>query len=94
LCAAPLHALAAPAETAKPGAKGASGAVLKYEEGPGGRILYHDAKGGLLVPVAPPPPGSARAAMPPPDSVGRGVAPAARPAAKPADAPKNRKESP
>jgi hypothetical protein len=93
-CAASPHAHAAPAEPSKPGAKGASGAVLQYEEGPGSRILYHDAKGGIHVPVAPPAPGSARAAMPPPDSVGRGAAPSPRPPAKAADAPKDRKESP
>jgi hypothetical protein len=94
LCAAWPHALAAPAEPASPGAKGASGAVLKYEEGPGPRILYHEAKGGILVPVAPPIPGSARDAMPPVESVGRGRAAVPRPAAKPADAAKERKEGP
>ena len=92
-CAALPHARAAPAEPAKPGAKGASGAVLKFEEGPGSRVLYHDAKGGILVPVAPALPGSARAAMPPPGSVG-GSAPAPRPPAKAAAAPKDRKVGP
>lgn len=93
-CAASPHALAAPAEPAKASATGASGAVIAYEEGSGPRILYHEATGGILVPVAPPLPGSARAAMPPPDSVGRGRAAVPRPAAKPADAPKLRKEAP
>jgi hypothetical protein len=67
------------------GFRGAAGAVVQYEESVGNRILYHEEKGGLIVPVAPPVEGSRREALPPLASAkGAPVAPAAK--ASPADA--------
>lgn len=67
------------------GFRGAAGAVVRYEESVGNRILYHEEKGGLIVPVAPPVEGSRREALPPLASAkGAPAAPAAK--AAPADA--------
>lgn len=48
------------------GFRGAAGAVVQYEESVGNRILYHEEKGSLIVPVAPPVEGSRREPLPPP----------------------------
>jgi hypothetical protein len=60
-----------------PGATGASGSVLQYEESPGRRIVYFQEAGGVLLPGAEPVPGSSRDDMPLPGSVAKGRQPAA-----------------
>ena len=61
------HALAFAAAAAGPDTprSPAAGSILKFEESPSSRVLYHEEGGGILVPVAKPPPGSARQAPPP-----------------------------
>jgi len=63
----PIAALAEMPAPARHGAgpKGATGAVTQYQEAAGGRILYLEEKGGILVPVAPAVPGSRRDDLPP-----------------------------
>jgi hypothetical protein len=64
------------------GFRGAAGAVVQYEESVGNRILYHEEKGGLIVPVAPPVEGSRREVLPPlAPAKGAPVVPAAKAAA-------------
>ena len=70
LAAAILQPIAAGAEMPVParhgpGPRGAAGAVTQYQEAAGGRILYLEEKGGLLMPVAPAVPGSRRDDLPP-----------------------------
>lgn len=65
-----LHAIGARAELpvppkSGPAFKGAAGSVIQYQEAAGGRILYLEEKGGILVPVAPAVPGSRRDELPP-----------------------------
>ena len=57
-------ACAAAAGTEPPRAA-ASGSVLKLEERASSRVLYFEESGGLIAPVATPPPGSARERLPP-----------------------------
>ena len=60
-----------------PGATGASGSILQYEESSGRQVVYLQETGGVLLPVAEPVPGSSRDAMPAPGSVAKGGQPAA-----------------
>jgi hypothetical protein len=65
-----LHAIAARAELpvppkSGPAFKGAAGSVIQYQEAAGGRILYLEQTGAILVPVAPAVPGSRRDDLPP-----------------------------
>ena len=95
LCAVAALFLSIPASPAMPepaardsGAKGASGYVSEYREARGRHILYLEEKGGILLPVAPPVPGSRREELPAFGSVRSPQAAASRPATKPAVAPK------
>lgn len=76
LCAGAFLCCPAPASAGMPqpprqeaGARGASGPILQYVESRGGRIVYLEERGGILLPVADPVPGSRRDELPPPGAV-------------------------
>jgi hypothetical protein len=69
------------------GATGASGPILQYEESRGGRIVYLEERGGILLPVADPVARSRRDELPPPGSITKDNPPWERATAPPVVAP-------
>lgn len=51
----------------RPGFTGAAGTVVQFQEASGGRILYREEMGGMILPVSPAVSGSGRPALPAPE---------------------------